>query len=172
VIIFETSRLIVRRYDASDVEDFYLLNSDPDVMRYIRQPKTFEESRQFLLENIAFYDKHPQFGRFAVNEKGSGNFAGSFAIIPLDHTNHWQVGYALMKPYWGKGYATELVRSGLDYAFTICGLEYLAGVTEILNDDSQKVLLKAGFFYEKNFIEGVKELKLFSMTPCPPKGGT
>jgi len=165
VIIFETSRLIVRRYDSSDVEDFYLLNSDPDVMRYIRQPKTFEEAKQFLLENIAFYDKHPQYGRFAVNEKGTGNFAGSFAIIPLNNTDQWQVGYALMKPYWGKGYATELVKESLDYGFNKCGLDYLAGVTEILNEDSQRVLLKAGFRYEKNFVEGNKELKLFSITP-------
>ena len=163
MIIFETSRMQVRRYDGADMDDFYHLNSDPEVMRYIRQPKTFEESKQFLLENIAFYEKHPLFGRFAVIEKESGNFAGSFAIIPLDNSTHWQVGYALMKPYWGKGFATELVRAGLDYSFNHCGLDYLAGVTEILNEDSQKVLLKTGFKFEKNFIEGQKELMLFSI---------
>ena len=164
MIIFETPRLLVRRYNEADVENFYLLNSNPDVMRYIRQPKTFEESRNFLLDNIAFYEKHPLFGRLAVNEKDTGNFAGSFAIIPLDHTNFWQVGYALMKPYWGKGYATELVKEGLQYSFTKGGLTYIAGVTEIMNFDSQKVLVKAGFTHEKNYVENGKELMLFSLT--------
>ena len=163
MIIFETSRLIVRRYDATDMEDFYLLNSDPDVMRYIRQPKTFEEANQFLLENIAFYDNHPQYGRFAVNEKSTGNFAGSFAIIPLNKENRWQVGYALMKPYWGKGYATEMVKTSLDYCFIDCDLDYLAGVTEVKNEDSQKVLLKCGFTYEKTYLENGRDLKLFGL---------
>ena len=170
MIIFETSRLLVRRYTEADTDHFYQLNSDPEVMKYIRQPKTFEESRQFLMETIAFYEKNPLFGRFAVIEKSSQDFAGSFAIIPLDNSTHWQVGYALMKPHWGKGYATELVKAGLEYAFNQAGLNYLAGVTEILNGDSQKDLLKTGFKYEKNFIEGQKELMLFSITPQPPKG--
>ena len=55
MMILQSERLYVRAYTPSDLGDFYMLTSDPDVMRYIRPVKSMEETRQFLLENIAFY---------------------------------------------------------------------------------------------------------------------
>ena len=47
-IIFETERLIVRQYAFEiDTENFFLLNGDDDVMRYIRATKTKEECDVF-----------------------------------------------------------------------------------------------------------------------------
>jgi RimJ/RimL family protein N-acetyltransferase len=46
--IFETERLIVRQYVfETDAENFFLLNSDEDVMRYIRATKSREECDAF-----------------------------------------------------------------------------------------------------------------------------
>src|SRR4030095_11166589 len=146
MIIFETARLIVRHYEVNDKENFFLLNGNEDIMRYIRPAKTRAESDQFFSETLAGYMQTPSLGRWAVNEKTSGNFVGSFAIIPIpEKTALVQLGYALLKDHWGKGFATELTAAGLKHAFTKMKLTEIYGLTQKDNTDSQKVLLKAGF---------------------------
>jgi ribosomal-protein-alanine N-acetyltransferase len=162
-IIFETARLYVRQYTEEDIDDFFRLNSDPDVMRYIQQPKNFEETKEFLRLNIDYYQQQPLFGRWAMLTRPSNEFIGSFALIPLQHADGMQIGYALLKPYWGQGYATEALYAGVDYAFNKAGIDVLVGVTEIPNVVSQKVLMTRGFQYEKNFFENGKELMLFCL---------
>ena len=160
--IFETERLIVRQYDpAIDAENFFLLNSDKDVMRYIRKPKSREECIAFLKEIIGAYKKEPLMGRWAVIGKSTGEFVGSFAFIPVEGTEDSQLGYALLKQFWNKGYATELMKAGNDYVFTKTALDKIYGITEAANIASQKVLLKSGYILFRNYTEGVKQLRKF-----------
>lgn len=144
-IIFETERLIVRHYTKADAGNFFLLNGDEEVVRYIRPVKTREECDQFLMEVLQYSDDFPLYGRWAVNEKETGDFVGSFALIPIEKTDKMQLGYALLKSSWEKGYATELTHGGLAYTFSKTGLNEIYAVTEIANTASQRVLLKAGF---------------------------
>jgi ribosomal-protein-alanine N-acetyltransferase len=160
--IFETERLIVRQYTEEDKDLIFLLGGNEAVMRYIRPVNTKEESYQFLLENIALYEKNPHGGRWAVMEKANGLFAGSFAIIPMpSDPEKIQLGYALIPENWGRGFATELTKAGLDYFMKHYELPEICGVTEIPNTISQKVLLKAGFQPAGSFMEEGKELLLF-----------
>jgi ribosomal-protein-alanine N-acetyltransferase len=146
MIIFETERLIVRHYENEDQDNFFLLNGDEEVMLYIRPVKSREETDKFFDEVITAYQETPSLGRWAVYEKASGNFVGSFAIIPIPYkTELIQLGYALLKEHWGKGFATELTVAGLNHAFTIMDLQAIYGLTQDGNYNSQKVLLKAGF---------------------------
>jgi [ribosomal protein S5]-alanine N-acetyltransferase len=160
-IVFETERLLVRHYTEEDADNFFLLNSDPEVMRYIRPVKNRQDTDLFFAEVIQYSKNNPAYGRMAVNEKHSGIFVGSFAIIPLENTIHMQLGYSLLPAYWGKGFATELTKAGLNYVFTQTNLEEIFGVTETENTDSQKVLLKSGFTHHSNVMEGTKELRRF-----------
>jgi [ribosomal protein S5]-alanine N-acetyltransferase len=157
-IVFETERLLVRHYTEADADNFFLLNSDPEVMRYIRPIKSREDTDLFFAEVIQYSKDNPAYGRMAVIDKQSDVFVGSFAVIPLENTVHMQLGYSLLTPYWGKGFATELTKAGIKYVFTQTNLEEIFGVTESANGDSQKVLLKAGFTQHSNVMEGVKQL--------------
>jgi ribosomal-protein-alanine N-acetyltransferase len=161
-LIFETERLIVRRYNYSDRDNFFSLSGDADVMRYIRPVSTREQSEKFLSEYIASYELNPLRGRWAVEEKSSRNFIGSFAIIPIPSMpEKIQLGYSLRPEHWGKGFATELTKQGLKYFFAKDILPVIYGVTEKPNEPSQKVLLKAGFEFHEYFTEENKELCLF-----------
>lgn len=161
-IIFETARLRVRPYTPADKDHFFSMSGNEDVMRYIRPISTREQSDAFLLENIASYEKAPCRGRWAVDEKSTGSFVGSFAIIPIvSQPGKIQLGYSLTPGYWGRGYATELTMAGLDYFFLTDSLPEIYGITEIPNIPSQKVLLKAGFLPAGSFMEGEKELLMF-----------
>jgi len=164
VIIFETNRLIVRRYELADADNFFLLNGDEEVTRYIRPAKSRVESDAFLKYNIAFADEQPLYGRWAVIEKGSGVFVGSFALIPVEESLNMQLGYALLPAAWGKGYATELTLAGLDYIFHKTDLETIYAYTEMPNTPSQKVLLKTGFKRKREQNQGEKTLVEFAMT--------
>ena len=162
-ILFETERLMVRHFATDDSDNFFLLNGDEDIMRFIRPVKTREETDLFLLEILQKQKENPAVGRWAVTKRNTAEFVGSFAFIPIERTdksdNHrMQLGYALLKQNWGKGYATELTMAGLQYVFTKTGLAEIFAITEVPNLASQKVLLKAGFTLHSNYSEGSKEL--------------
>lgn len=161
MIIFETERLIVRQYTSDDKLNFFLINGDEEVVRYIRPPKTREESDLFLVEVMQYYKDYPAYGRWAVDEKETGEFVGSFAIIPIQQTTEMQLGYALLKHTWGRGYATELTQAGLFYTFSRTELSHIYAITEEANIDSQKVLEKTRFRKQSKYLEGGKTLIRF-----------
>ena len=67
---------------------------------------------------------------------GSGGFGGTDAVAEL--------GYALGRAYWGRGYATEVVRALLDHARSV-GLRQLDAYSFVDNPASARVLEKAAF---------------------------
>lgn len=164
-LIFETERLIVRHFTSDDKEIFFAVNGDEEVMLYIRPAKTKEECDKLLGETISGYKENPYMGRLAAIEKNSRSFVGSFAIIPIPaQPEKIQLGYALLKNFWGKGFATELTKAGISFAFDKLNLDILYGVTEIKNVASQKVLLKSGFKNAGFISEKEKTLNLFSIS--------
>ena len=161
-IIFETERLIVRQYEfETDTENFYLLNGDDDVMRYIRATKSKEECDVFLKKAIDSYKVNPLIGRWAADEKATGKFVGSFAIIPIEGSEDIQLGYAFLKENWGKGFASELTKAGLDYYFKNTNADHIYAIAEEGNIASHKVLLKNSFVPEGTKKEDDKELLKF-----------
>jgi ribosomal-protein-alanine N-acetyltransferase len=161
-IIFETERLIVRQYTAADYDNYFSLHGNPDVMQYIRAAQTRDVSDAKFEETILDLPPHPFLGRWAVDEKSSGNFVGSFVIIPIpDDEEKIQLGYSFLPEYWGKGFATEVTKAGLDYFRDQTPLTEIYGVTETPHIASQKVLLKNGFQFFGKKMEGEKELLIF-----------
>lgn len=161
MIVFQTERLLVRKLNFEDAENFFLLNGDEEVMRYIRPVKTREESDQFLKEILAKEETIHGIGRWAAIKKDDGEYVGSFAIIPIENTELIQLGYALLKKHWGKGYATELTKGGLNYYFRTTDASHIYAITETPNLASQKVLMKNGFVFESRYVEGTREVMRF-----------
>ncbi len=162
MVVFETERLIVRQFEETDKDNIFLMVGNETVMLYIRPVNTKEESDKFLLENMAAYENNPHGGRWAVIRKEDGLFAGSFAIIPLPNDpQKIQLGYLLLPENWGKGYATELAKAGVDYFMNNYSLPEIYGVTEMPNTASQKVLLRTGFKPDGSFMEKEKKLLRF-----------
>ncbi|MGB3155744.1 MAG: GNAT family N-acetyltransferase [Chitinophagaceae bacterium] len=160
--IFETERLIVRQYTRADYDNYFSLHGNPVVMQYIRPAQTREDSDAKFEETILNVAEHSFMGRWAVVEKSSGKFIGSFVIIPIpDDMEKTQLGYSFLPEHWGKGFATEVTMAGLKYFYNKTPLFEIYAVTETPNVASQKVLLKAGFLPFGNKFEKEKELKVF-----------
>ena len=163
MILFETERLFVRQFTATDAEDFYLLNSNEEVMYFIRPPKNRKECDDFLQENLNLYQKDSIVGRYAVIERSSNKIVGTFSFLFLSDKINYHIGYALLTAYWGKGMAQELVRHGIPYFFAASDKTELFAITDTKNIASQNALFKNGFVVKGNTIEHNKELVLFSI---------
>lgn len=155
-MIFETDRLIVKRFTKNNQEEFYKVNGDVVVMKYIRPAKSRSETDAFLLEVIDYYNQTKIFGRWGVWNKTSNEFVGSFALIPVEQSDKMQLGYALLPSQWGLGFATELTRAGISYTFQQTPLQEVYGYAEKDNLASIKVLEKCGFKYKDQKSEGSK----------------
>jgi RimJ/RimL family protein N-acetyltransferase len=83
----------------------------------------------------------PVFGIFA--RKG-GAFVGACDYQMRDEAIP-EIGYWIGEPFWGRGFATEAVRTMIDHAFTATDLEALAASCRVTNLASRHVLEKCGF---------------------------
>ncbi len=164
-VLFETPRLQVRHLQSADVDAYHRIIGDAEVMRYIRPPQTFAGTREFLDKVISRYVPGSLDLRLAVEEKETGLLIGNFAIIPLERTAQTQLGYAFIPTAWGKGYATELTRSGIRYAFEELQLKELAAIAEQGNQASLQVLIKCGFEQVEVYEDAGKTLCRFMVYP-------
>ncbi len=94
----------------------------------------------------------------------TGEFIGWFCLKHLDDTNEIEIGYRLLKEYWGKGYATEMSDKIIEYGFEIMKLNVIVGITQPGNMASQKVLKKVGLLYIKDAFYYNTHVKYFSIS--------
>lgn len=151
MFFLETQRLIITPPQVEDFENLLLLQSDARVMRYIGKgmSRSEEEVRSGLERAIAHYAKHG-FSLGSVFEKASGHFVGRAGLIYLaydDSQPEIELGYALTKKAWSKGYATELSQALVQWGFDHLGIDKLVAVINPENEASRRVLEKIGMSY-------------------------
>jgi ribosomal-protein-alanine N-acetyltransferase len=98
---------------------------------------------KIIEQQLTHWEEHG-FGRWAVVPHGSTELIGWNGLQHLPETDEVEVGYLLGKQFWGKGYATEGARVGLDYGFKTLKLERIVGIVHPENVASQRVLEKLG----------------------------
>jgi len=162
-MIFETERLLVRKWESDDLYELYSLYADAAISEYIRPPLTMAETRQIFDEQLVQYNVDKKTGRYCIIEKGNNHFIGTFLLRKNENSDGVEIGYAFRKKEWGKGYATEIVKRGVDYVFSSTEFEEIHAYTEPPNFNSKKVLVKCGFTQQMNAVEFGKELNLFSI---------
>ena len=163
MMLFETERFLIRRFTDKDELTFYLFNSNPIIMQFIRPVKTREDCAIFLQENLNMYQSDDVVGRYLVVEKKTDLPVGTFSFLKLNDEVNYHIGYGMFPEYWRKGIAQELVKHGTEFFFDSTNFESLFAITNKEHDVSKHVLSKSGFLLKRNFIEGGKELDLFEI---------
>ncbi|WP_329804827.1 GNAT family N-acetyltransferase [Flavobacterium facile] len=147
----ETERTILRNLTSTDAEDFYLLNLDPDVLKYTGdQPfKNIESAKKFLDE----YDQFEKYGvgRLAVIDKKSLKFIGWCGLKYDQDKDEFDIGFRFYKKYWNIGFATETARKCIDFGFNKLGIQRIVGRAMKENIGSIKVLEKIGMIFKEDF---------------------
>lgn len=143
----ETERLILRTWRLEDFGDFYEYASDPSIGPSAGwKPHTDRvESLSILISYIEGEEV------FAIEDKISGKAIGSIGLHPDRKRNNpavRMIGYVLAKPFWGKGLALEAANGLLDYAFNDQNLRMVSVYHFPFNEQSKRVIAKAGFAFE------------------------
>jgi RimJ/RimL family protein N-acetyltransferase len=77
------------------------------------------------------------------------------------HANWLEIGWALRREYWGRGYASEIGRAGLAFAFDVLGVHAVVSCTVRHNLRSRAVMERIGMRYageirSRGMVEGVE----------------
>jgi RimJ/RimL family protein N-acetyltransferase len=151
-VILKTERLILREFDEGDAAAFYVLGSDPAIIRFTGDPTRLTSLKQALdvlcSRPLADYRKYG-FGRWACVHKESGEVIGFAGLKYLEDLKEVDIGYRLLPSYWGAGLATEAGRAALDYGFADLHLEEIIGLADPENVASVRVLEKLGMSFDR-----------------------
>lgn len=140
----DSERLYLRELTKNDHQLLYRLNGDPEVMEFIRTPDSLDQAKESLERYISFYDGNG-LGIWAAHQIKDDKFVGLYIFRKYEQTDDVEIGYRLHKDFWGKGYATEMTKVLIDYAFDVLELKELFAVALPDNKSSAKVLKKCGF---------------------------
>ncbi|MPS71870.1 MAG: N-acetyltransferase [Chryseobacterium sp.] len=154
-----TERLMLRKLTPDDLDDMFLLDSNPDVVKYVGiQPLTKKEESLEMIENlIGQYEKNGT-ARLAVVEKESNRFIGWSGIKLLTEEvngfqNVYELGYRFLPEFWGKGYATESAKASLDLGFDQLNADKIYAYADVENLTSNYILTKLGFENKGTFLD-------------------
>ena len=140
-----TERLALRRFVPADLDWLAELYSDRDVVRYLGGVKDRVKAEEFMNTRILrYYDEHPGLGVWMTVERASGVRVGFHLLNHIRGEPIIQVGFALAKSAWGKGFGTEMAAAVLRYGFVDLNIPCIAGMASLQNHASQRVLLKIG----------------------------
>jgi ribosomal-protein-alanine N-acetyltransferase len=159
----ETARLYLRQFTSNDFDDLYAIYSNSEVMKYITQGvRNREETTADLLDIIADWEKHG-FGLWAIVDRETNNLIGEGGLRFLDNTSEVEVGYLLVKAYWGKGLATEIAAASIKYGFEVLQLDKIVAVADPENIASRRVMEKVGMKYQHNLEYCDRELVYYAI---------
>ncbi|PIF46942.1 RimJ/RimL family protein N-acetyltransferase [Chryseobacterium sp. 52] len=155
----ETQRLILRKLEETDVERMFLLDSNPEVMKYIGVPVLTEQNQSLdVIRMIRKQYEDNGTGRLAVIEKETGLFIGWSGLKLLTeeingYNNILDLGYRFLPESWGKGYALESAIASLELGFNEMDADIIYAHAHDGNDGSNHILKKLGFEKTGEFTE-------------------
>lgn len=148
-----TERLELREFSVSEAEDFYLLNADPEVLRYTGdEPFASVEEAHAFLEGYENY-RRDGFGRWSCYLKATETYIGWCGLNRKPERDEVDIGFRFHRRYWGQGYATEAARAALALGFGRFGLAKMVGRARNDNAASHAVLRKLGMQPGFDFLE-------------------
>lgn len=121
------------------------MQANPEVMRFLVDGRI--HTRTEVWRTMATYlGGWPLrgYGMWACETADSGAFVGSVGIFqPLDWPEP-ELAYALDRPFWGKGLATEAAGAARDWLFTHFPFRRLASFIRPENHPSKRVVERLG----------------------------
>lgn len=119
----DSTRLRFRLMDGADARDrelWFLLDQDPEVMRYLNdgKPTTREENDNFVVPRVAsFTDPARGHGLWEIADRHSGEHLGWILVRcyrfdkPEREEDNIELGWRLKRAYWNHGITSEAARA-------------------------------------------------------------
>jgi RimJ/RimL family protein N-acetyltransferase len=158
--ILETQRLILRPIDAErDFDGWAALMSDERTVRFIGGQVM---NRALAWRSMATVIGHWQlrgFGFFSVEDKATGEWLGRVGPWYPEGWPAPEVGWAIRREHWGRGYASEAGRASIEFAFRELGWKEVIHVILTGNERSIAVAERLGsrFLRTQDGLPGVTD---------------
>lgn len=151
-----TDRLLLREYQASDLEDKFAFESDPLVVKYVCYgPYSREECLRDLEFHIAHQSANPRrYYHLGLVLPAADHLIGWCGLELQDENKRdGEIGYALNRDYWGNGYMLEAAQTILTFGFEQLKLQRIFATCHPANHASIRVLEKLHMQYERRLSE-------------------
>ncbi|NND32085.1 MAG: GNAT family N-acetyltransferase [Saprospiraceae bacterium] len=155
-MILGSSRLTLTPLIPSDHTYFHAVNTDPYVRKYLWDDQIIEPkvSAEILVKNEIHF-QNDGYGLWKLESKVISQVIGYAGLWYFFDEVQPQLLYVIERPYSGFGYATEVSRLIIDYAFSTLDFDYLIAATDAEHQASQKVARQAGMkWVNKRIING------------------
>ncbi len=136
----------------ADLDSLWEIWRVPDVRRYLfdDQPVERERAREVLEGCLGEAPKG--LGLWTVREHATEAVRGCAGLVPVSWVEYDPSGAGLVEPIvalapavWHRGYAIESLARLVRYAFDGLDLARIAGATDVPNEASHRMLIRAGF---------------------------
>jgi RimJ/RimL family protein N-acetyltransferase len=147
----ETERLIVRKFDESDLEALFVIFKDEDVNTYLPWfPLTsLEEAASFFEEKYAEVYRKPNGYKYAVCLKSDNVPIG---YVHVSDGDSYDFGFGLRKEYWHRGIITEACKAVVGQ-LKKSGIPYISATHDVNNPRSGNVMKNIGMTYRYSYEE-------------------
>lgn len=160
-----TDRLRLEPIDVRHADDLFALYQDPAVAEWYGR-WTRDQVRQevagiadgWLVDGV---HKWMAYERVTGESVGRGGLSRKH----VDGRERLELGWVLHRRFWGQGYATEMGRAGLAFAFDELGADEVVSFTEVHNHRSRAVMERLGFRYSKNITVNDQPFALYLLKP-------
>ena len=152
--VLATERLRFHPWKPEDFPLLAALHRDPEVQRFLETGEAAWDEAVLRAKFDGFRADYAAHGwsKFKVLDPG-GRFLGRAGFGRFEPTGELELGYSFMRPYWGRGYATEAAAALLDWIYRATPLDHVIGFATAGHEASRKVLEKTGMLFT-----GVREL--------------
>ena len=143
----DADRIRLRWISEKDVDAFYAIYSNPEVMRYWSTPPLPDkDAASKLIREIHESWRRQLILKWGIARRTDNLLIGSVTLFNLDFVHRRaEIGYALGREHWRQGYMNETLMAVLKYAFEVLDLHRIEADVDPRNTASIRTLEKLGF---------------------------
>ena len=142
-----SERLTLRELTPDDAEFVFNLYNSPEFLQFIGDKQLHSrETAKLYIENVQIPQyQNPGIGMWAIELKESQKVIGVCGLVNREEIDGFDIGYALLKPFTGKGYASEAVDVVMKWAKTVRNMQEIFAVVQKDNAMSIRLLENKDF---------------------------
>ena len=148
-----TQRLMLREFEAGDIDAIYVYHADPLYLRYYPWTSRTRDDVEALIGRLVAWSQERPRSKFqlAVVLESDGAVIGNCGIrMEAAHGYEAELGCEINPRYWGLGYGTEAIQAMLDYGFRKQSLDRVWAEMVADNTAAARLVEKAGMRKEKS----------------------
>jgi ribosomal-protein-alanine N-acetyltransferase len=156
----QTSRLSLRTVTASDDKFIFQLVNSPGWLKFIGQRGV--NSQEDAVSYIQRIQNTPNLTYWVVKVISTGEPTGIISFIKRDYLEHFDIGFAFLPEFTGKGYAYEAAHAILCEVRKKTNQETILATTVPGNTESIRLLAKLGMHFEREIQVDSEKLHVYS----------